>query len=437
MTMAIILENYKDRLIDKTVDLYLKTFKAIQIVGPKWCGKTWTSMHHGNSIIRLTDIEKRNLAKLNPKLILSEDIPEVIDEWQLVPELWDAIRNECDLRTSKGNYILTGSTALLDKEEKSKIKHSGIGRIIKIKMFPMSTFELGKSLDYISLMDMYDEKEINKLVNPFDIYEITRLIINGGWPENLGLTTSEVDGLLAREYIKSLVENDINDNNNDAGFFFDSQKMMMVLKSLARNESSYAAETTILKDCFSFTNDEEQTLNKRTLSRYLDILEKLYIINNQEAYSTNYRSSSRVGKKAKRRFVDSSLAAALLGLTSEKLIDDLNTFGLLFESLVVRDLNVYMEYYRGHIYAFRDNLSNDEVDAIVEFSDGEYGAIEIKLGDNQIADAIKSLTKFNNKVEKKPKFLCVIVGIGSGLTRDPKSGVYIVPYNTLGMHFNI
>lgn len=437
MTMAIILENYKDRLIDKTVDLYLKTFKAIQIVGPKWCGKTWTSMHHGNSIIRLTDIEKRNLAKLNPKLILSEDIPEVIDEWQLVPELWDAIRNECDLRTSKGNYILTGSTALLDKEEKSKIKHSGIGRIIKIKMFPMSTFELGKSLDYISLMDMYDEKEINKLVNPFDIYEITRLIINGGWPENLGLTTSEVDGLLAREYIKSLVENDINDNNNDAGFFFDSQKMIMVLKSLARNESSYAAETTILKDCFSFTNDEEQTLNKRTLSRYLDILEKLYIINNQEAYSTNYRSSSRVGKKAKRRFVDSSLAAALLGLTSEKLIDDLNTFGLLFESLVVRDLNVYMEYYRGHIYAFRDNLSNDEVDAIVEFSDGEYGAIEIKLGDNQIADAIKSLTKFNNKVEKKPKFLCVIVGIGSGLTRDPKSGVYIVPYNTLGMHFNI
>ena len=213
--------------------------------------------------------------------------------------------------------------------------------------------------------------------------------------------------------------------------------MMMILKSLARNESSYAAEATILRDCFNFSNGEEQTLNKRTLSRYLGILEKLYIINNQKAYSTNYRSSSRVGKKAKRRFVDPSLAAALLGLTSEKLINDLNTFGLLFESLVVRDLNVYMEYYRGHVYAFRDNLSNDEVDAIVEFSDGEYGAIEIKLGDNQVDEAIKSLTKFNDNVAKKPKFLCVIVGIGFGLTRDPKSGVYVVPYNTLGMHFNV
>ena len=144
-----------------------------------------------------------------------------------------------------------------------------------------------------------------------------------------------------------------------------------------------------------------------------------------------------MAKRVKRRFVDPSLAAALLGLTSEKLINDLNTFGLLFESLVVRDLNVYMEYYRGHVYAFRDNLSNDEVDAIVEFSDGEYGAIEIKLGDNQVDEAIKSLTKFNDNVAKKPKFLCVIVGIGFGLTRDPKSGVYVVPYNTLGMHFNV
>ena len=242
--------------------------------------------------------------------------------------------------------------------------------------------------------------------------------------------------MLAREYIKSVAENDINENYNDDNFSFDSQKMLMILKSLARNESTYAAEATILRDCFSFSDDKEQTLNKRTLSRYLDILEKLYIINNQEAYSTNYRSSTRVGKKIKRRFVDPSLAAALLGLTSEKLINDLNTFGLLFESLVVRDLNVYMEYYRGHVYAFRDNLSNDEVDAIVEFSDGEYGAIEIKLGENQIAEAIKSLTKFSDKIEKKPKFLCVIVGIGSDLTRDPKSGVYIVPYNTLGMHFS-
>lgn len=434
--MAIKLDNYKDRLIDKTIDLYLKTFKAIQIVGPKWCGKTWTSMHHGNSIVRLTEVDKRNLAELNPRLILNEEIPEVIDEWQLVPKLWDAIRNECDLRNSRGNYILTGSTSLLDEEKKTMIKHSGTGRIVKIKMFTMSTYELGKSLDLISLKDMYDGKEINKLVTPYDINELARLIINGGWPENLYSTSEESDGLFALEYIKSILEKDINENDDDKNFHFDSQKMMMILKSLARNESSYASESIVLKDCFNYVNIEEETLNKRTLSRYLDILDKLYIVNNQEAFSTNYRSSARVGKKSKRRLVDPSLAAALLGLTREKLIKDLNTFGLLFESLVVRDLNVYMEYYRGHVYAFRDNASGDEVDVIVEFSDGEYGAIEIKLGDNQIVEAIKSLTKFNDKVEKKPKFLCVIVGIGSGLSRDEKSGVYIVPYNTLGMHFN-
>lgn len=433
--MAIKLDNYKDRLIDKTIDLYLKTFKAIQIVGPKWCGKTWTSMHHGNSIVRLTEVDKRNLAELNPKLILNEEIPEVIDEWQLVPKLWDAIRNECDLRSSRGNYILTGSTSLFDEEKKDMIKHSGTGRIVKIKMFTMSTYELGKSLDLISLKDMYDGKEINKLVTPYDINELARLIINGGWPENLYSTSEESDGLFALEYIKSILEKDINENDDDKNFHFDSQKMMMILKSLARNESSYASESIVLKDCFNYVNIEEETLNKRTLSRYLDILDKLYIVNNQEAFLTNYRSSARVGKKAKRRLVDPSLAAALLGLTKEKLIKDLNTFGLLFESLVVRDLNVYMEYYRGHVYAFRDNASGDEVDAIIDFCDGEYGAIEIKLGDNQINEAIKSLTKFNDKVEKKPKFLCVIVGIGSGLTRDEKSGVYIVPYNTLGMHF--
>lgn len=433
--MAIKLDNYKDRLIDKTIDLYLKAFKAVQIVGPKWCGKTWTSMHHGNSIVRLTEVDKRNLAELNPKLILNEEIPEVIDEWQLVPKLWDAIRNECDLRSSRGNYILTGSTSLFDEEKKDMIKHSGTGRIVKIKMFTMSTYELGKSLDLISLKDMYEGKEIIKLVTPYDINELARLIINGGWPENLYSTSEESDGLFALEYIKSILEKDINENDDDKNFHFDSQKMMMILKSLARNESSYASESIVLKDCFNYVNIEEETLNKRTLSRYLDILDKLYIVNNQEAFSTNYRSSARVGKKSKRRLVDPSLAAALLGLTREKLIKDLNTFGLLFESLVVRDLNVYMEYYRGHVYAFRDNASGDEVDVIVEFSDGEYGAIEIKLGDNQIVEAIKSLTKFNDKVEKKPKFLCVIVGIGSGLTRDEKSGVYIVPYNTLGMHF--
>lgn len=165
---------------------------------------------------------------------------------------------------------------------------------------------------------MYNGKEINKLVNPFDIHEITSLITNGGWPENLGLTDPETDGLLAREYIKSVAENDINENYNDDNFSFDSQKMLMILKSLARNESTYAAEATILRDCFSFSDDKEQTLNKRTLSRYLDILEKLYIINNQEAYSANYRSSTRVGKKGKEKICRSISCSCTFRLNLRK-----------------------------------------------------------------------------------------------------------------------
>lgn len=427
--MDINLEKYRARLIDKTIDLYLRTFKAIQIVGPKWCGKTWTGIRHGNSIVRLTETKNRDLAKLNPRLILNEKIPEVVDEWQLVPEIWDVIRNECDLRTTKGNFILTGSTALLTEEKKSLIKHTGTGRIIKIKMYPMSAYELGVSLDYISLNDMREGKEINKLADPFDIYELSRLIINGGWPENLENLAPESDGLLAREYIKSVAD-------NDNEFAFNSLKMTRILRSLARNESSYASKMTILNDAFDFGDEEERKLNRRTLSRYLSILEKLYIVNNQLPFSVNYRSSARVGKSVKRRLVDPSLAAALLGLTAEKLVRDLKTFGLLFESLVVRDLNIYMEYYGGRVYAFRDNLSGDEVDAIAEFADGEYGAIEIKLGQNQIDEALASLVKFQDKAERKPQFLCVIVGVGYGLTKDVRSGAYIVPYNTLGMRFN-
>lgn len=427
--------NYRSRLIDEKINLYLQIFKAIQIVGPKWCGKTRTSIHHANSIVRLTDPKSKELAKLNPQFILNEKIPEVIDERQLVPEIWDVIRNECDIRTTRGNFILTGSTSLLSNKEKELINHTGTGRIIKLQMFPMSNYELGNSKDCISLRDMFECKEINKINVPINILDLSRLIINGGWPENINLNIKESDGLLPKEYINSIIKNDINEKNNDSTFSFSEEKMRLLLNSLARNESTYASDSTILKDAFEFSDNNDLTFNRRTLIRYLDILDKLYITDNIKPFSTNYRSSSRVGKNKKLHFVDPSLPAALLNLTPEKLINVLNTFGLLFESLVIRDLRIYMEYYRGNVYVFRDNLSGDEVDVIVELEDGEYGAIEIKLGQNEVKEAIKSLTKFNSKVEKKPKFLCVIVGIGYGLTKDKESGVYIVPYDTLGMHF--
>ena len=427
--------NYKDRLVDDLVELYLKTFKAVQLVGPKWCGKTWTSLKHGKSLSSLSDNNTKRIALLNPDFILSGETPHVIDEWQLVPEIFDSVRNECDRRITNGNFILTSSTSLISKEDVDKINHTGTGRIAKLNMYTMSTYELGESSDLISLMDMYEGKEINKINEPFSLKDIARLIINGGWPANV-YNNKEINSLTAKNYIESVINNDINEKNNYESFKFDEARMSMIIKSLAKNESSYASNPTILRDAFEVNDENEKKLSLNTLLRYLNILDKLYITNNTQPFSVNYRSSARIAKSVKRRFVDPSLAAAALGMTYEKLLKDLNTFGLLFESLVVRDLNIYMSYYMGKTYAFRDNVSGDEVDAIVEFKDGEYGAIEIKLGQDSIDDAIKSLKKFKDNAKRKPKFCCVIVGLGYGLTRDVKTGTYIVPFNALGMHFN-
>lgn len=417
--------NYIPRLIDKKIEDLLEVSGAISIEGPKWCGKTYTSLTHASSMVNMDDDETRQRYGLNPDLVLNEVKPELIDEWTREPSVWDKVRRKCDSLETKGNYILSCSTSLNDKNE---IFHSGAGRITRLKMNTMSLYESGDSTGDISIMDMYNQKDIVKTTKKPSLEHIADLIIRGGWPANIN-TPKDKYGLMPKSYISSILEKDIYETKN-----IDGIKFHKLLKSLARNESTIAGNNRLIGD---ISDNDDLTLDKRTISEYLDILEKLNLINNQPSYSSNYRSPERIGKNEKRHFTDPSLAAALLNLNTEKLINDLNTFGLLFESLVVRDLNVYMEYYRGHVYAFRDNLSNDEVDAIVEFSDGEYGAIEIKLGSNQIDEAIKSLTKFNDNVAKKPKFLCVIVGIGFGLTRDPKSGVYVVPYNTLGMHFNV
>ena len=423
--MAFSKEKYKPRLIDKTVERYLTVFGAISIEGPKWCGKTWTSSSHAKSIVMLDDENTRSLALYDLNLILKEEQPELIDEWHLVPEVWDAVRRKCDDDSKSGKYILTCSTELND-EKKKKVFHSGAGRIGKIKMYPMSLYESNDSSGFASLTDMYNGTQENKRVEETDIRRLANLIIRGGWPRNIDVSFENA-GLIPKSYIESILDKDMNDDKKR-----DRNKMLMLLKSLARNESTIVSNQTLIKDISDMENTNNDIIESRTtIADYLDVLDRLHITCNQDSYSSNYRSPKRIGKSPKRHFVDPSLACASLNLTVDKLLSDLKIFGFLFESLVERDLRIYIESLGGNLYHFRDNITGLEVDSILEFSDGDYAAVEIKLGSNQIEEATKNLLTFQDNMLKKPKFMCIIVGNYQAVVRDPKTGIYILPITAL------
>lgn len=423
--MSLRRKEYIDRLVDKKIEEYLSIFGAVSIEGPKWCGKTWASLNHANSVVLLDKEEMREKAKLSLGLILEEERPELIDEWNLIPEVWDAVRRKCDETIKKGNYILTCSTKLTDEKQKEKIHHSGAGRIGKIQMHTMSLYESGDSTGKVSIQDMLNGTLKNELNDKITLQELANLIIRGGWPSNIK-TPEDKAGILPKSYIDAILDSDINDDKKR-----DKNKMTMLLKSLARNESSIANKNTLLKDIGEYANEKETIESRITIDDYLDVLNRLHIIENQNAYSENYRSPNRLGKSVKRHFTDPSLACSCLDLTKEKLINDLKTFGFMFEALVERDLRVYIEYLEGKLYHFRDNVTGLEVDSILEFSDGEYAAVEIKLGFNEVDNAKKSLMNFYNNMVKKPKFMCVIVGYTDVIAKDPETGIYIVPITAL------
>ena len=423
--MSLRKENYIDRLIDKKIEEYLSVFGAISIEGPKWCGKTWASLNHANSKVLLDDDEIKEKAKLDLNLILNDEKPELIDEWNLIPEVWDAVRRKCDDTTEKGNYILTCSTKLTDAEQKEKIHHSGAGRIGKIEMHTMSLYESGDSTGKVSIQDMLNDNVKNELNERITLDELANLIIRGGWPSNIKNEGNKAN-IIPKSYIEAILDKDIHDDKKR-----DVNKMNMLLKSLARNESTVATKSTLLKDIEERAGEKELIESRITMDDYLDVLSRLHIIDNQDAYSENYRSPDRIGKSAKRHFTDPSLACACLDLTKDKLINDLKTFGFMFEALVERDLKIYMDYLDGKLFHFRDNVTGLEVDSILEFNGGEYAAVEIKLGYNQVEEAKKNLINFSNNMVKKPKFMCVIVGYTDIIAKDPKTGIYIVPITAL------
>ena len=424
--MSLTEKGYKKRLIDDKTERYLDVFGAISIEGAKWCGKTWTALNHAESVSYVTETNIKKLALINPKNIFTEKRPQLIDEWQIVPSIWDSVRHECDRNHNTGKFILTGSTTLRKDKQREQVHHSGAGRIARMKMQTMSLYESGDSTGDISIREMLENKDISKNIGEVELKTLANLIVRGGWPESLNIKKENYT-LIPKSYIDSILNIEINEEDK----IRDKNKMNMLLKSLARNEASIVNNKTIIKDIEEYETGEDLLTSRTTIIDYLDFLERLHLIENQEAYSLNYRLPERVGKSVKRHLVDPSLACACLNLNVDKLMKDLNTFGFLFEALVERDLRVYMDYLDGKLYHFRDNVSGVEVDSILEFEDGEYAAAEIKLGYNEVDNAIRNLQIFYNNMVKKPKFMCVIVGVCQSVYKDPNTGIYVVPITAL------
>ena len=419
--------NYKARVVDSIIDRDLRIFGAVCIEGPKWCGKTWTSSYHANSEFLVGDpsgnFSNRTLAEIEPYTVLKGDTPRLIDEWQEVPSLWDATRAFVDSSGKKGQIILTGSSTPALKG----VLHSGVGRIKSIRMNTMSLYESGDSSGDISLKDLCENKFTPKIYEQTSLERLAYLIVRGGWPGNLSVGPEEC-GELSLGYMENVTKNDLSRLGD--GQDYDEHKAKLILKSLARNESTTASNQSILKD---IEENDVSSVSKNTLTKYLNAFERMFLLNNQEPFSTNLRSSLRVKQMGKRHFSDPAMACALLRLTPKKMMGDLNTFGFMFEALVERDLSIYAQAMGGKLFHYQD-YKNNEIDAVIELDDGNWCAIEIKLGLAKAEEGSKNLVKVCDEIVanggKAPVVKCVIYGVGNAAYKNA-DGVYILPITAL------
>lgn len=420
-------KDYLPRIIDNQVEVYLKTFGALCIEGPKWCGKTWTSSYHCNSEILIGspagNFQNRKLAELSPDLVLEGEIPRLVDEWQEVPPIWDAVRYTVDQRDKKGQFILTGSATPNHKG----ILHSGAGRIARLRMRPMSLWESGDSSGKVSLEALCSGGLTPAMTGEVDLRKLIEYIVRGGWPGSIKLPLGQA-ALLPAEYLNAIVEDDV---YRIDGVRRNAAKIRLLLRSLARNESTTATNKTLKNDIKEVDNED---IDVETVKEYLDIFERLFLTDNQPPFGAGVRSSVRVKQSVKRHFSDPSLACALLRATPESLLGDLETLGFLFEALCERDLKIYSESFGGALYHYQD-YKGHEIDAVVELPDGNWCAFEIKLGANQIDSAADSLLKIKAAFDKDekgktPAALCVLCGMANAAYRRP-DGVYVVPPTAL------
>ena len=418
---------YRPRLIDLQMEKYLSTVGAVCVEGPKWCGKTWTSSYHSKSEYLIGDpannFQNRQLAEIAPATVLEGDTPRLIDEWQEVPPIWDAIRYEVDRRAKKAQFILTGSSTPMRKG----VLHSGAGRISKIRMRTMSLFESGDSTGQVSLEALCCGELTPALTGKVDIKQLIYYVVRGGWPGNIGVNRDNAQ-ILPESYINAILDDDIQRLDDTK---YDKHKIKLLLRSLARNESTTATNSRLLRD---IQDIDEETIDRTTIATYLDVLDRLFLTDNLQPFSENIRSSVRVKQAEKRHFCDPALACALLSANQERLLNDLHTFGFMFEALCERDMRIYAEAFGGRVYHYQD-YQNREIDMVIESGDGSWSAFEIKLGANQIDEASANLLRIKDEMSRDPKgippkVLCVVCGMATAAYQRP-DGVFVVPITAL------
>lgn len=424
---------YLDRYLDKLLKKALDSIGAVLIIGPKWCGKTTTAKQQSNSLIQLQDPRFSKsylkLADVDPLSLLDGEKPRLIDEWQMAPQLWDAVRFSVDELEGEGLYILTGSTTVDD----SIIMHSGAGRIHRLKMLPMSLYESKDSNGKISLMELFKNPNlnINGISSDLSIKDLIFVACRGGWPATLNKKTKEQQLFIAKSYFDTICESDMSTVD---GVKRNPDRVRILLKSYARNISTLASNKTIINDI----KEQQGIISETTYYSYINALKKLFVIDEIDAWSPNIRSSKTIKKTPKKSFTDPSIAVAALDLTPEKLLYDLETFGFIFENLCSRDLSIYSMDYEGKVLYYHDQ--NDlKVDCILTLNNGDYALIEFKLGSSDEEKAAKNLLRLDKLIKEKrnegkikipqAKFLAIISGGKFAYTRD--DGVKVIPIGCL------
>ena len=424
------MKEYKNRIADQILADKLEAMGAVLIEGPKYCGKTTLATQQAKSILYMADPETKSqnlaMAQTNIKRLLQGETPRLIDEWQLAPQFWDAVRNEVDKRDEDGQFMLTGPAVPPKQDE---IFHSGTGRMSWLKLRTMSLWESGDSSGDVSLGALFKNADSVDGASKIDIDQLAFLTCRGGWPKATLKKSKKAALLQAKEYYEAVYRYDISRVDDVER---DPELTKRLMRSYSRNQGSQASAGTILADIRANESDE---LSENTIYSYIKALKKIFVIEDSLAWNPNLRSKTAIRTSDTRYFIDPSIATAALGLGPDDLINDLNTFGLLFETLCVRDLRVYADALGGTVYHYRDK-SNLECDAVVHLENGSYGLIEIKLGgDTLIKEGAENLQLLANKLDttkmKKPSFLMVLTGVGDYAYKRPEDGVLVVPIGCL------
>ena len=423
---------YIKRYVDDELNDILECMGAVLIVGPKWCGKTTTATQFAKTIIELQHptLGKSyiELADVDPLLLLDGEKPLLIDEWQMAPELWDAVRYSVDKTDGYGLYILTGSTIV----DNSKINHKGVGRIHRLMMRPMSLYESGDSNGNIPLSGLFNEKDvkINGITSDLSLRDLTFLASRGGWPETLNIEDKQKQLIVASSYFDNICRDD---TYNIDGVKRDSKLFEAILRSYSRNISTLVSNTKIIADI----EENYGKISEPTFYSYITVLKNLFVIDNVPAWAPNIRSKQKIRKTEKKEFIDPSIAVAGLNVTPEMLVYDLETFGFIFETLCIRDLKVYSAPLGGKVLYYNDGTL--EVDCVLQIADGRYGLIEFKLGEKRIDEGAQTLLKMDKLIKQKiaegdthipePSFLAVITG--GQIAKIRKDGVMVIPIGAL------